>query len=215
MSTPPSRRARKRLATREHISDVATRLFFEHGFDRVTVADIAQAADVGRMTVFNYFPRKEDMFFDLDEPARADLVAAVRDRAPSDSPIEALRGFAHDAVAQRRPYVSFSVQSQQFIRTIDASEALKARARAIRDELTQEVCALLAESAGRDASDVQARLLANLLVATATVAFQEGHRTFQKVRNAAKASEAMLAVIDAGAAGLLAMMAGTPYATAA
>ena len=66
MSTPPDRRSRKRLAMRQGISNTATRLFFERGFDQVTVDEIAAAADVGRMTVFNHFPRKEDMFFDRD-----------------------------------------------------------------------------------------------------------------------------------------------------
>jgi AcrR family transcriptional regulator len=64
---PSDRRSRKRLATRQGISNAATRLFFERGFDHVTVDEIAAAADVGRMTVFNHFPRKEDMFFDRDE----------------------------------------------------------------------------------------------------------------------------------------------------
>ena len=67
MSTPSDRRSRKRLVTREGISVAATRLFLERGFDNVTVDEIAAAADVGRMTVFNHFPRKEDMFFDRDE----------------------------------------------------------------------------------------------------------------------------------------------------
>ena len=64
------RRTRKRLATRQVISDVATRLFIERGFDRVTINEIADAADVGRMTVFNHFPRKEDMFFDREQEAQ-------------------------------------------------------------------------------------------------------------------------------------------------
>jgi AcrR family transcriptional regulator len=64
---PLDRRTRKRLATRQAISDTATRLFFERGFDTVTIDDIAEAADVGRKTVFNHFARKEDMFFDRDE----------------------------------------------------------------------------------------------------------------------------------------------------
>ena len=52
MSIPSDRRSRKRLATRQGISDAATLLFMERGFDHVTVDEIAEAADVGRMTVF-------------------------------------------------------------------------------------------------------------------------------------------------------------------
>ena len=82
MSIPPGRRSLKRLATRQGISNAATRLFFERGFDHVTVDEIAAAADVGRMTVFNHFPRKEDMFFDLDEEGRETLRDALRQRDP-------------------------------------------------------------------------------------------------------------------------------------
>ena len=85
------RRTRKRLATRQAISDVATHLFMERGFDRVTIDEIADAADVGRMTVFNHFPRKEDMFFDREQEAHDLAFDAVRSRAPGTSPIEALR----------------------------------------------------------------------------------------------------------------------------
>jgi len=77
------RRSRKRLATRQAISVAATRLFVERGFDQVTVDEIATAADVGRMTVFNHFPRKEDMFFDRDAEIREVLLEALRRRDPS------------------------------------------------------------------------------------------------------------------------------------
>ena len=101
MPTPSDRRSRKRLATRQGISDAATRLFLERGFDHVTVDEIAAAADVGRMTVFNHFPRKEDMFFDLDEEGRAELLSSLQKRKPGTSPVEALRaGFG---LAYRRP----------------------------------------------------------------------------------------------------------------
>src|SRR5579862_6779402 len=95
MSMPSDRRARKRLATRQTISDAATRLFWERGFDQVTVDEIAEAADVGRMTVFNHFPRKEDMFFDREEEGRETLRDALRRRDPDVSLIETLRRLAH------------------------------------------------------------------------------------------------------------------------
>src|SRR5580692_202397 len=109
MSIPSDRRSRKRLATRQGISNAATRLFFERGFDHVTVDEIAEAADVGRMTVFNHFPRKEDMFFDRDEEVREILREALRQRDPGVSPIEILRRLAHRLVAEQKPFLEFSV----------------------------------------------------------------------------------------------------------
>lgn len=57
-------RERKKRETRQRISDEATMLFVARGFDEVTVAEIAKAAHVSAMTVFNHFPRKEDLFLD-------------------------------------------------------------------------------------------------------------------------------------------------------
>lgn len=57
-------RERKKRLTRQRISGEATALFLERGFDEVAVAEVARAAGVSTMTVFNYFPRKEDLFLD-------------------------------------------------------------------------------------------------------------------------------------------------------
>ena len=62
MTNEKGLRERKKLATRRAISDIATGLFMERGFDNVTVAEVAEVANVAKMTVFNYFPRKEDLF---------------------------------------------------------------------------------------------------------------------------------------------------------
>ena len=212
MSIPPDRRSRKRLATRQTISNAATLLFFERGFDHVTVDEIAAAADVGRMTVFNHFPRKEDMLFDRDEEGREMLREALRQRDPSVAPIEALRLFAHRLVAERSPVVEFSARSQGLIRTVEGSETLKARARAIRDELADVLTVALTEGAGRDAADPDARLAAALLLATWSVAYTQAHRTFRETRDSDQASAAFLALVDTGSIGLKAAMAGTPYA---
>ena len=75
-------RERKKAETRQAISDVATRLFEARGFEAVTVAEIAAAANVSAKTVFNYFPAKEDLFFDAEDAVRDALVAAVPDVRP-------------------------------------------------------------------------------------------------------------------------------------
>jgi AcrR family transcriptional regulator len=212
MSIPSDLRSRKRLATREGISNVATRLFAERGFDHVTVDEIATAADVGRKTVFNYFPRKEDMFFDRDEEGRQVVREALRQRDFRVAPIETLRLLAHQLIADQSPYVEFSSASQGFLETIEGSETLKARARAIRDELAQVVTVALSECVGRDPDDPEAQLAAGLLLATWTVAFIQAHRTFRQGQDTEEAKAAFLAIVDKGAVGLTAAMAGTPYA---
>ena len=81
----------KKLRTRREIADRAMQLFAQRGFDRVTVAEVAAAADVSEKTVYNYFPTKEDLFFD-EVPAReAALVAAIRGRREGESIVSALR----------------------------------------------------------------------------------------------------------------------------
>lgn len=212
MSTPSDLRSRKRLATRQGISVAATRLFFEKGFDHVTVDEIAAAADVGRMTVFNHFPRKEDMFFDRDEEGREILREALRRRDISVAPIEALRLLAHRLVVEQSPLVEFSARSQGFIATIEGSETLKARARAIRDELAQVVAVALSEGVGRGPGDADAHLAAGLLLAAWTVALVQAHGTFRQSRDTEQAKSAFLGVIDKGTIGLKAAMTGTPYA---
>src|SRR6201992_500627 len=105
MEHKSDRRTRKRLATRQSISDTATRLFLERGCDSVTVDEIAEAADVGRMTVFNHFPRKEDMFFDREEEIQTLAFDAVRSRRRGITPVAATRNLAHDLVAQDHEFV--------------------------------------------------------------------------------------------------------------
>lgn len=212
MSTGVDRRTRKRLATRQSISDVATRLFIERGFDNVTVDQIAELADVGRKTVFNHFARKEDMFFDLDDQGREDLEYAVKTRRSDVGLVEALRLFAHQSALEDRPYVRFLPGSEQFIGAVMASEALMARARAIRDEFTVILATALSQAAGRASSDATANLAASLFVATWVVAAMEGYQVFRDGKDAEQAKSSFLSIIDRGAKGLAVTMEGTPYA---
>src|SRR6202000_69738 len=180
MDDKADRRTRKRLATRQRISETATRLFLERGFDSVTIDEIAAAADVGRMTVFNHFPRKEDMFFDREEEIQKLAFDAVRNRGRGISPIEATRKLAHDLIAQDHEFVMLSPDTSWFIRTAMASEALKARAREMRDDFTRALASVLADTVNRPAGDPNAHLAAGLIIATWNVAFSETRALFDR-----------------------------------
>lgn len=58
---PPGRRERKKRDTRRRIFRAAFELFTEKGFDHATVEEIAERADVGKGTFFNYFPQKSSL----------------------------------------------------------------------------------------------------------------------------------------------------------
>jgi len=199
-----------RLATRQAISDAATRLFIERGFDQVTVDDIAEAADVGRMTVFNHFQRKEDMFFDRDVEGRELLMAALAGKAPAQAPLEALRQLAHQLVRDDHPALAFSQRSSSFVAAVGASEALKARARAIRDELA--MAQALAQSAGRTVPDADGEFAASLLLAGWTSAYLQAHALYRRSADAAQAQAWFLTRVEQGCAAVRAALAGTPYA---
>ncbi|WP_438354317.1 TetR/AcrR family transcriptional regulator [Microbacterium sp. CJ88] len=92
-SEPLGRRERKKAATRKTISDVATMMFLERGFDNVSIREVADAADVSPTTVFAHFPQKEALVFDEDDEQRERLVAVVRDRAAGTSIHSAIYDF--------------------------------------------------------------------------------------------------------------------------
>ena len=75
----PGRRERKKQETRERILESAVALFAAHGYDSTTMEAIGDRADVSRATVFNYFPRKEDIVFEWFGHMRTAFAAALAD----------------------------------------------------------------------------------------------------------------------------------------
>jgi AcrR family transcriptional regulator len=161
----PGLRERKKAQTRQRISNVATELFMARGFDDVTVAEVADAAGVSKMTVFNYFPRKEDLYFDRAPEAAGLVVDAVRGRRHGETPLAALRRLMLDLLARRHPLAAVGDGFPVFWRVVLDSPALRARAREAVDELEDLLATLLAEAWAVDARDSDARLAAALVTA--------------------------------------------------
>jgi AcrR family transcriptional regulator len=146
----------KKQKTRRAIADTALRLFVERGFDHVTVAEVAEAAGVSEKTVFNYFPTKEDLFFDEVDEREAALVAAIRGRKPGESILSALRG--HQVAGCGRMCTEGFAR---FARLIEESPALRAKELEVMTRFREAVAKTLAEEGVRE---VDAAVAATLLV---------------------------------------------------
>ena len=157
-------RERKKVETRERISTAARQLFFERGYDAVTVVEVAAAAEVSPATVFNYFRTKEHLFFSGLEAFEATLVQTVRDR-PLGEPVLAAfrRGVLGPSDRLAAPGVSRGIaRAGELIRS---SAALQDEERAIRARHADALAAVIAQDVQRTGSEVEARSIASALMA--------------------------------------------------
>jgi AcrR family transcriptional regulator len=101
----PSRRDRKRAATRDALRDAAFELFEQHGFEAVTVADIAERADVAASTFFRHFTSKEAVLFAYQDDRSQALLHAIAARPASEPTLDVIRAVMStvepDAAGQR------------------------------------------------------------------------------------------------------------------
>jgi AcrR family transcriptional regulator len=150
----PGLRERKKKRTRQQIFETASRLFVERGFDAVTVAEVARAADVSEVTVFNYFPTKEDLFFGGMEFFEENLLEAVRQREPGESAAAAFRRCVLDSTGRVEAEEN-AVAITRAAALISASPALQARERETVARYTELLAGLLALETGVSAEDVE------------------------------------------------------------
>lgn len=187
-------RESKKRETRQRLSDVATELFYARGFDAVTVDEIAAAANVSKMTVFNYFARKEDLFLDREDDIARLLRETFADTSQSQSPVDALRYLVDRLIEKNHPFVRVDEQTIGWWRIVAASMALKARVREIGDEAVDELTTLIGgPKAGGDA-----RLVAGMLVTTWRTAYAEAFAVFERGGSAKKTRAAFVTLIDRG-----------------
>ncbi|MEU9836540.1 TetR/AcrR family transcriptional regulator [Streptosporangium sp. NPDC048047] len=153
-------RARKKRETRLRISDIATGLFMARGFDGVTVADVARAADVSVNTVFNYFATKEDLLLDRAPEVEDLLARVVREREPGETPVAAVRRDFLEALETGHYRYGFHEAGDDFIRMIETTPSLVARVREMGETRERRLAEAIAEEAGADPDDLTPALVA-------------------------------------------------------
>ncbi|HEX4213842.1 MAG TPA: TetR/AcrR family transcriptional regulator [Candidatus Dormibacteraeota bacterium] len=209
MSDGVGLRERKKRETRQHISDVATGMFLARGFDEVSVAEVAEAAGVSKMTVFNYFSRKEDLFFDRGEETVDLLSAAVAAVGPDEPPLAGLRRLVLDLIDRRHALSGMGDGFGQFWRVVIGSPTLQASARERIEGAEALLAGLLANRLGEEGRSERPRLMAALFVAAyrteflATVARQlAGERTADIIEDHVARINRALDAVDRAVDGL-------------
>jgi AcrR family transcriptional regulator len=182
-------RESKKLHTRQEIADQAMQLFAQRGFDHVTVAEVAEAANVSEKTVYNYFPTKEDLFFDEVPEREAALVAAVTGRREGESVLQAL----HRLQTFECPRLS-SPGFATFARIIEESTALKAKELEVMSHFVQVLTETLETELTLDERD--ARLAAGLLVSVHRQLFRAARKQALAGKHGPAATRRLRADLD-------------------
>jgi AcrR family transcriptional regulator len=163
-------RERKKRQMRATIAAAAMELFQARGFDAVTIADIARAADVSEKTIFNYFPAKEDLVFREGGERRAALIRAIRERAPGDSLVTPFRNATMDYLdrVEHEPVEA----TLALPRLVVGSTALRNRLFLGWEEESAVLGPVIAEVAGAPPGDLVPSVVARTLAWTHRLAFR-------------------------------------------
>nr|WP_255671952.1 TetR family transcriptional regulator [Glycomyces amatae] len=137
-------------------------MFEERGYENVSVAEIAAAAEVSKATVFNYFPSKEDLVIGGMRHHTGDAARVVRERRRGQTPHAAMREHCLHLVEHHAPQVGLSDEPMflQVQRLLIATPVLMVSAMAYRRRSAVELGeVLMAEGHSRLTSSLVASQL--------------------------------------------------------
>lgn len=121
--------------TKARIAQAASGLFSERGFEDVTVAEVGRAAGVSSVTVFKYFPKKEDLFFDRADEISDLLHTAMHGHSTRAEVLNAVGALLLDLLDRQHPLSGVDERSVGFFRTVAQSPILIARARQLAADM--------------------------------------------------------------------------------
>ncbi|MEV6836386.1 TetR/AcrR family transcriptional regulator [Streptomyces sp. NPDC051133] len=189
-------RERKKRQTRQYISDVATGLFLERGFEAVTVAEIADAANVSVNTVYNYFPAKEDLFLDRSAGVADRLARWVRGRPEGESAAAAVLRELREEVTAVSPRIGLMPGYARFRQVIEDAPALRSRLWAISQEVQANLEQALREETGAGDHDELPQLMAGQISWVHGTVMEVIAREMVKGRDPGEVSREVLALLD-------------------
>ncbi|MGW4644037.1 TetR/AcrR family transcriptional regulator [Sphaerisporangium sp. NPDC004334] len=185
-ASAPSRHERRRRETKDRIARTALALFAGRGYDAVTIAEIAQAADVAKQTVVNHFPAKEDLLLAWHRPVEADLIDMI-DQLPLSTPLpeflkqELPRMFAHlpplpEAPHGDDPRAAADDRLAGVFAIIQNSPTLQDALRLRGARYQEDLAAILSDRVPAHLGPVAARAIAAYILTTVGAMIEEATR---------------------------------------
>jgi AcrR family transcriptional regulator len=198
-------RERKKRRMRQLLSDTATRMFVERGFEAVRVAEIAAACEVSEKTVFNYFPSKEALLLDRLDGTVESVQAALADRsvAPVPAVLAILADELHGMTSmldQAEDSAALIEQYRQVGALIQSTPALRAYQNSLMDQVTAVAAGILAERAGLEPQAPEPQIAATALLGLWAVQYRALGQYLDETRTPAQINEAVTADVRRAAA---------------
>ena len=155
-------RERKKLLTRQAILDTARTMFEQHGYDNVTVSEIADAVNISAKTVFVYFPSKEDLVFVSDDEVCEVLLNRIRDRPAGETPLDAMADAVRVMMSESdSPPVA---ELDRMHRMVGTSLTLQSRWRPMWEKFERSMAEALASELGEHPHAPRPSILAAQLI---------------------------------------------------
>jgi AcrR family transcriptional regulator len=201
---PEGLRERKKREMRQRLSDTATEMFLDRGFDAVRVLDVAEACGVSEKTVYNYFPTKESLLLDRWDTTMASLRTGLAD--PTVTPVHAALQILTDELhsvtswlaAQDDPAAACA-QFQRFGTMINATPALRAHQYDVTDQLVAVSAEILAARAAMNSGDPEPQIAATAIVGLWHIQFQSLRKHLDRIHTPARIRKAVTADVERAA----------------
>ena len=189
-------RARKKRQMRQKLSDTATEMFMQRGFDGVRVTEIAEVCGVSEKTVFNYFPTKESLLLDRWDHTMASLRIRLADSrlSPTQAALEILGDELHALTSWMEAQddaVAAGALIRRFGTLISSTPALRSHQRDMTDQLIGVATEVLAARVGLSPDDPEPQITATALLGLWQIQFNSLTKHLDGIRTPVQIHQAV------------------------